>query len=99
MIEYSPKKRNVVNLDGGLVDVWRHMTVQDLSTSAKRSLDDIQEAMLFVKGIENLESTAQLDDLKIIQEIVKRLGARIRVVGAPSDNANEDESIDRDVTP
>uniref|UniRef100_A0A1A9ZFP7 Tr-type G domain-containing protein n=1 Tax=Glossina pallidipes TaxID=7398 RepID=A0A1A9ZFP7_GLOPL len=99
MIEYSPKKKNVVNLDGGLVDVWRHMTVQDLSTSAKRSLDDIQEAMLFVKGIENLESTAQLDDLKIIQEIVKRLGGRIRVVGAPSDNANEDESIDRDVTP
>uniref|UniRef100_A0A1B0FMU4 Tr-type G domain-containing protein n=1 Tax=Glossina morsitans morsitans TaxID=37546 RepID=A0A1B0FMU4_GLOMM len=99
MIEYSPKKKNVVNLDGGLVDVWRHMTVKDVSTSAKRSLDDIQEAMLFVKGIENLESTAQLDDLKIIQEIVKRVGARILIVGAPSDNANEDESIDRDVTP
>uniref|UniRef100_A0A1A9X2L9 Tr-type G domain-containing protein n=1 Tax=Glossina brevipalpis TaxID=37001 RepID=A0A1A9X2L9_9MUSC len=99
LIEYSPKKKNSTNLDGGLVDVWRYMTVQELSISAKRSLDDVQEAMLFVKGIENLEFSSQLNDLKMIQEIVKRLGARMRIVAAPLNSVNEDENIDRDISP
>lgn len=55
--------------------------------------------MLFVKDADNIEPTAQLHDLKVIQEIVKKLGARVRIVAAPSAVVAEEESKDKDVFP
>ena len=62
-------------------------------------LEDVQEAMLFVKDADNIEPSAPLHDLKIIQEIVKKLGARVRIVGAPTTSIAEANSSDKDVTP
>uniref|UniRef100_A0A1I8P923 Tr-type G domain-containing protein n=1 Tax=Stomoxys calcitrans TaxID=35570 RepID=A0A1I8P923_STOCA len=98
IIEYSPKKKNTVDLQG-TVEIWRHMTVKQLSTSMNRSLEDVQEAMLFVKEADNIEPNARLHDIKIIQEIAKKLGTRIRIVAAPSIAEPEVESKDRDVFP
>ncbi|XP_061396380.1 translation initiation factor IF-2, mitochondrial [Musca vetustissima] len=98
IIEYSPKKKNTVDLQG-TVEVWRHMTVKQLSESMNRSLDDVQEAMLFVKDADNIEPTAQLHDIKIIQEIAKKLGTRIRIVAEPTLADVDVECKDKDVTP
>ncbi|XP_075151259.1 mitochondrial translation initiation factor 2 [Haematobia irritans] len=98
IIEYSPKKKNVVDLQG-TVDIWRHMTVKQLSTSMDRPLEDVQEAMLFVKDADNIEPNAQLHDIKITQEIAKKLGTRIRIVAAPTIAEAEVESKDKDVFP
>ncbi|KAH8295405.1 hypothetical protein KR018_010896, partial [Drosophila ironensis] len=70
-----------------------------LADSATRPFaDDVQEAMLYVKGADNIEAQAQLPDLKVIQEIAKKLGSKTRVVATP-DTASEAEQRDRDVAP
>ncbi|KAM7363658.1 mitochondrial translation initiation factor 2 isoform 2-T2 [Cochliomyia hominivorax] len=98
IIEYSPKKKNMTD-SPDVVGIWRHMTVEQLSKATRRSLEDVQEAMLFVKDADNIEPFSQLHDLKVIQEIVKKLGARVQIVSAPADVATEDESKDKDVFP
>lgn len=55
--------------------------------------------MLFVKDADNIEPSAQLHDVKIIQEIAKKLGSRVRIVAAPSAAAQETESKDKDAVP
>lgn len=55
--------------------------------------------MLFVKDANNIEPNAQLHDLKVIQEIVKKLGNKVRIVAAPTSKSVEDESTDKDVFP
>lgn len=54
--------------------------------------------MLYVPGADNIEANAKLEDLKIIQNIAKKLGAKTRVVAAPEADT-EDEHKDRDVFP
>ncbi|KAH8326739.1 hypothetical protein KR067_012762 [Drosophila pandora] len=96
IIEYSPKKAQPGKSDAA--DVWRHMSVAQLAKELERSLDDVQEAMLYVKGADNIEPDAKIPDLQIIQEIAKKLAVKTRVV-APPDNASEDDQKERDITP
>ncbi|EDW81488.2 uncharacterized protein Dwil_GK10998 [Drosophila willistoni] len=74
------------------------MSVAQLAKTLGRPIDDVQEAMLYVKGADNIEATAKLQDLKIIQEIAKKLGTKTRIVATP-ETAVEDEQKDRDVAP
>ncbi|XP_034661170.1 translation initiation factor IF-2, mitochondrial [Drosophila subobscura] len=99
IIEYSPKKAPPANgLPAGGSEIWRHMSVTQLAKTLHRPVDDVQEAMLYVKGADNIEPAAKLPDLKIIQEIAKKLGAKTRVVATP-ETSSEDEQKERDVTP
>ncbi|XP_053945977.1 translation initiation factor IF-2, mitochondrial [Anastrepha ludens] len=83
IIEYSPKKKKGGAKLEGIVDIWRHISVQELADTLERSLEDVQEVMLYVKGADNIEPHARLDDLKIIQEIVNKCGVKSRIVSAP----------------
>ncbi|KAH8383212.1 hypothetical protein KR009_007336 [Drosophila setifemur] len=96
IIEYSPKKAQSAN--SGASDIWRHMSVAQLSKELQRPLDDVQEAMLYVQGADNIEPAAKLPDLKVIQEIAKKLGAKTRVVATP-DTTSEEDQKERDVVP
>ncbi|XP_055905743.1 translation initiation factor IF-2, mitochondrial [Eupeodes corollae] len=98
IIEYSPKKLKNKILTFGVVDVWRRMTVEELANSLNRCLDDVQEVMLYVDGADNIEPHARLEDLKIIQEIVKKCGMKSRVVAAPEKEILS-ELKDRDILP
>lgn len=98
IIEYSPKKLKNKTLTFGIVDIWRRMTVEDLARSCNRSLDDVQEVMLYVEGADNIEPSAVLEDLKIIQEIVRKCGMKSRIVAAPQKEITI-ETKDRDVMP
>lgn len=48
-------------------------------------LEHIQEVMLYVKGADNLEPTARLDDIKIIKEIVNKCGYKLKFIANPGD--------------
>ncbi|XP_034115801.2 translation initiation factor IF-2, mitochondrial [Drosophila albomicans] len=100
IIEYSPKKLQGNNnaSANSAIDIWRYMSVAQLAKTLQRPLDDVQEAMLYVRGADNIEAAAKLEDLKIIQEIAKKLGVKTRVVSAP-ETSGEDEHKERDVTP
>ncbi|EDW49131.1 translation initiation factor IF-2, mitochondrial isoform X1 [Drosophila sechellia] len=96
IIEYSPKKLQTAA--GGASNIWKHMTVAQLAKELERPLDDVQEAMLYVKGADNIEPAFKLADLKIIQEIAKKLGAKTRVVATPEESTTDDQK-ERDVAP
>ncbi|GAB0094134.1 translation initiation factor IF-2, mitochondrial [Sergentomyia squamirostris] len=82
IIEYSPKKKNKIELSG-TVDVWRNMTVEELAKSAQKSLDHIQEVMLYVPGAEDIDSEARLHDMKVVKEIVAKCGMKMKIIAPP----------------
>lgn len=56
--------------------------------------------MLYVKDIQDIDASSQIHDLKVIQEIAKKLGARIRPIAEPRLKSNiddEEDKKDRDV--
>lgn len=63
--------------------------------------EDVQEVMLYVKGAEDIEAEARLDDLKIIQEIVNKCGAKTRIVSAPDVEVEDSTELGKhhDVSP
>lgn len=68
------------------------------NNNASYLTDDVQEVMLYVDGADNIEPQARLEDLKIIQEIVKKCGMKSRVVAAPEKEILS-ELKDRDILP
>lgn len=87
IIEYSPKKKTNKIITTGIVDIWRNMTVQELANSAGKDLEHIQEVMLYVKGANDLDPNARLEDPTIIKDIVQKCGMKMKIIAAPS-NAN-----------
>jgi hypothetical protein len=67
VIEYAPKKKD----PSGAVDVWRNMTVLELSVSTKRNLEEVQEAMLYIKDGPDIHPKTRLEDLNVIKDIIK----------------------------
>lgn len=86
-------------LQNGVVDAWRGMTVADLATSADKPLAHIQEAMLYVKNVEEMEAHSRLEDMKTIKDIVAKCGMKMKIVAAPSATTVVDEVKDKDVFP
>lgn len=77
------------------------MTVKELAENAERDLDDVQEAMLYVKEQSlDINPKTRLSDINIIKDIVKKIGMRIRIVADPSTKkAPEEIEKDKDVFP
>lgn len=98
LIEYSPKKLANKKLSHGVIDVWRNMTVENLAVALERDLEHVQEAMLYVKGANDLDPSARLADIKIIKEIANKCGMKTKIIAAPT-IIEIDESKDKDVTP
>lgn len=46
---------------------------------------------MYVKGADNLDPTARLEDLKITREIAIKCGLKTKVIAAPSANAEPTE--------
>lgn len=95
MIEYSPKKRNDPNSE--IIDIWRNMTVKELSNSLGKDLEHVQEAMLYVKEAPDIHPKTRLEDINIIKEIAKKCGTRIRIIAAPSSKQQSGIETDRDI--
>lgn len=47
------------------------MTVKELSVEANRELEDVQEAILYIKDGPDIHPKTQLDNLNVIKDIVK----------------------------
>lgn len=54
--------------------------------------EHVQEAMLYVKGIDSIEPGAKLSELNIIKEIALKCGFMIRTLPSPSHHIEVDES-------
>ncbi|XP_068217054.1 translation initiation factor IF-2, mitochondrial [Palaemon carinicauda] len=59
------------------VSVWRNMTVQELADAVGKDLDTLYEIFLYVDDSESFDRPSiRIDNVKVIQEAVKRAGFR-----------------------
>lgn len=55
----------------------------------------VQEAMLYVRGANDIEPSARLEDPKIIKDIANKCGMKTKIVSAPSIDETDDNVIIR----
>lgn len=73
------------------------MTIKELSESMNRDLEDLQEAILYIKDGPDIHPKTKLEDMNIIKDIVKKCGMKMKIVSPPKDDKEDHEKI-RDVT-
>jgi translation initiation factor IF-2 len=73
------------------------MTVKELAQSMKRNIEEVQEAILYIKDGPDIHPTTRLNEMNIIKDIVKKCGMKMKIVSAPSQNEEKTEERDRDV--
>ena len=71
------------------VEVWNDMTVKDLAVSAQRDIDDVLDALYFVNKGATYEQNNVLQDLTMINQAVKKLGAKTKTVARPGEDLKE----------
>lgn len=79
-----------------MADVWRNMTVKELSVAMDRNIEDIQEAMLYIKNAPDINPSTRLEDISIIKDIVKKCGMKMKIVSAPKEDDHKEEIKDKD---
>lgn len=73
------------------------MTVNDLSVSSKRILEEVQEAILYIKDGPDIHPRTRLEDMNIIKDIIKKLGMKMKICAVPSKHEEKEVEKDRDV--
>ncbi|KAG7171014.1 Translation initiation factor IF-2-like 30 [Homarus americanus] len=63
-----------------VVSIWKNMTVQELADALGKDLDTVFEIFIYVENSDPYDSpTAVIDNLKVIQDAVKRAGLRFKI--------------------
>ncbi|XP_015110739.1 translation initiation factor IF-2, mitochondrial [Diachasma alloeum] len=75
-----------------VLEVWKRMTVQDLSTVSNRSIKDVLTAISYAESSRYTASTV-IEDHQVIFEAVRRLGLRYKLVPAPRSEEVKDEKV------
>ncbi|XP_023709849.1 translation initiation factor IF-2, mitochondrial isoform X2 [Cryptotermes secundus] len=79
------------------VAVWRYMTVADVANAVGKSVDHVFEVMMYVdNSVYYDKPSSVIDNLQVIQDIVKKSGMRARTV--PHPDLNVSESLNKDAT-
>ncbi|KAJ8670249.1 hypothetical protein QAD02_001508 [Eretmocerus hayati] len=80
-----------------VVNVWKRMTVKDLATSAGRPMRDIKEALSLVDPEIDVEADSIFEDPAMLNETVRKLGAKARTINPPTLKTNEElNEMDQD---
>lgn len=72
------------------------MTVSELANSTNRDIDDIIEAISLSGAFERYKRDTVIQDKNILQNAVRKLGVKFKIIPRPDDNDKETE--DHDVT-
>lgn len=78
LMNFEPKRSTKVVKP--LVEVWSDMTVKELAASAQRDVDDVLDALYIVDKGATYEQNHVLQDFTVINETVKKLGAKVKTV-------------------
>ncbi|XP_047492575.1 translation initiation factor IF-2, mitochondrial-like isoform X2 [Penaeus chinensis] len=69
-----------------VVGIWKNMTVQELADVLEKDIDDLYEIFLFVDNSDPYDRPqAVIDNLKVIQDSVKKAGFRFKIEGPPNE--------------
>lgn len=91
MVRFPPKAK----VKKTVVDIWRYMTVADVANAMGKSVDHVFEAMMYINdSVYYNKPTSVIDNLQVIQEIVKKSGMTSRTVSPP--DPTDSELINKD---
>ncbi|XP_008553600.1 translation initiation factor IF-2, mitochondrial [Microplitis demolitor] len=90
--EFTPKPKSIIKQP--VVDVWKNMTVKELSESSGRSVNDVLEAISYFDTNRYNKNTV-IEDKNIIFGSVAKLGAKYKIIASPHEK--NEESKDHDV--
>lgn len=80
-----------------VIDIWRYMSVADVANAMGKSVDHVFEAMVYINdSVYYNKPTSVIDNLQVIQEIVKKSGMTPRTVSPP--DSTDSEQINKDAT-
>lgn len=89
LLNPKPKKQTEI------INAWRNMTVKELAESAGRPVNKILDALSFVDNQTVYDADSIFNDLPVIHETVRKLGAKIRIIARPSlKETDDDEDCD-----
>lgn len=93
LVHLSPKAKN----REPVVGIWRYMTVADVANAMGKSVDHVFEVMMYIdNSVYYDKSSSVIDNLQVIQEIVKKSGMRALTVPPP--DLKESELLNKDAT-
>ncbi|KAL8619871.1 hypothetical protein ACOMHN_025957 [Nucella lapillus] len=82
-------------------EIFSHMTVAQLSDAIGKGIDHVFEVLMFVKNGHKYDSEdAVMEDMKVIQEVVKKSGMKCQIIARnKSHKEKEDSDIRRQPLP
>ncbi|BES96884.1 Translation initiation factor if-2 [Nesidiocoris tenuis] len=91
-IAYAPKPKSK---RGETVDIWNNMTVEEVAQTLEKPIDHVMEVMTFIDNTSMYRRRNDvIDNIKIIEEIVKKSGHRCRTVTRPDEVEVEEKFKD-----
>ncbi|KAK0083657.1 hypothetical protein PV326_006625 [Microctonus aethiopoides] len=72
-----------------VVDIWRNMTVQELSDSCGRSVNEVLQAISYTDNSKYTKNTT-IENRNVLYDAVKKLGAKYKVIPRPDENVKDD---------
>jgi len=81
------------------VNVWKRMTIEELVTSTKRDIHDIMEAISLSQphSSQRYNKTTIIEDQNLLHDVVRKLGAKFRIISRPDSKEPEKETKNHDV--
>lgn len=67
-----------------IVNVWKNMTVKDLSNTSGRTVSDVLQAISYSDNKRYTKDTI-IEDRNILFNVVKKLGAKYKIVPKPDE--------------
>uniref|UniRef100_A0A0V0G8W4 Translation initiation factor IF-2, mitochondrial n=1 Tax=Triatoma dimidiata TaxID=72491 RepID=A0A0V0G8W4_TRIDM len=77
------------------IPVWKDISLKELADSLKKDVDHVLEVMTFIHDTNNYKSPKDvIDNFKVVEEVVKRSGKRIKIIAKPEEKEKEEVFID-----
>ncbi|XP_011630963.1 translation initiation factor IF-2, mitochondrial isoform X2 [Pogonomyrmex barbatus] len=86
--QLKPKKKLPV------VDIWNRMTVSELAISAGRDINDVLDAFCLSDPLQRYNQNTIIEDPNILHDVVRKLGAKFRVVSLPDSKVENNTKDD-----
>lgn len=67
------------------VEVWKDMTVRELTLNAGRDIDDVLDAFHILDKMGNYDGDTVLTNVSLIYEVIRKLGCKSKNVVKPSE--------------
>ncbi|XP_073998780.1 mitochondrial translation initiation factor 2 [Rhodnius prolixus] len=77
------------------ISIWKEMTLKELADALQKDVDHVLEVMTFIDDTYKYKRSKDvIDNFKVIQEVVKKSGKRVKITAKPEENEKEEVFVD-----